>query len=358
MTKNLTVVGTRPELIRLSRIIPKLDQVCQHILIHTGQNHNPLLKDIFFEELNIRQPNYYLNIDNQLPLWLRIGEMLNQVEKILIQEKPDKVLILGDTYSGLSAIVSERLQIPVYHCEAGNRSYSKEVPEEINRQIIDHISSYNLPYTQRSKQNLLLEGLPLRKIYVTGNPIKEVLDYYNEEIEQSNILEKLNLTPKKYFLSTFHRFENVDNPERLNEIIEGLNKITSYYHHPIIISTHPHTRNKLKDSFSNDYLKFLDPMGFFDFVKLEKNALCVLSDSGTVPEETTILRIPSIILRNETERPEILDVGSSILSGINRDKIFSCTEQVINSPTNWELPENYDKDNVSQTVINILMSKI
>jgi len=356
--KIATILGCRPEIIRLSRIIPKLDNLLEknHILIHTGQNYNPKLSNIFFKELSIRQPNYYLGVRGCMGK--QIAMILEKVEKSLIVEKPDKIIILGDTNSGLSSIIAEKMQIPVYHLEAGNRCFDNEVPEEINRKIIDHVSSYNLPYTPKSRDNLIKEGISLNKIFVSGNPIKEVLTYYSDKINNSLIINILNLKSQKYFLSTFHRSECVDNPIRLKEIIDGLNKIANYYQFPIIVSTHPRTRSKLNKNYKiSSYIKFLDPFKFFDFVKLEKNALCVLSDSGTVSEETCILHIPNIIIRNTTERPETLEVGSSILSGINSNNIFNSTKIILSNSREWKLPQGYDENNVSQIIINILLSK-
>lgn len=353
--KILTVTGTRPELIRLSRIINKLDNCCEHILLHTGQNFDPNLKDIFFSELGIRKPNYSFSIQKDNRFGGKVGDILSDIEWVLSKEKPDKVLILGDTTSGLASIVAERHQIPVFHMEAGNRCWDREVPEEINRYIIDRISSFNLPYTQRSKQNLLAEGYPLNKIFVTGNPIKEVIDYYSPQINSSPILSKLNLTPFNYFLCTFHRTECIENSNKLNQLLTGLDLVANYYNLPIIISTHPHTKLKLQSCNLNPLLKFISPVGFFDFIKLEKHSKCVLTDSGTVPEETSILGIPSVILRNSTERPEIIEAGSSILAGVDSQRILNCTKLICETPPSWDFPENYNKNNVSQTVVNILL---
>jgi len=359
MDKIITVLGTRPETIRLSRIMPKLDKVCDHIMIHTGQNYDPKLSDIFFKDLGLRQPDYYLGAKGSMGE--QIGIILREVEKIFIREKPDKVLVLGDTNSGLSAIIAERMGIPVYHMEAGNRCYNKEVPEEINRKIIDHVSTYNFPYTPGSRRNLCKEGIDRKKIIISGNPIREVIKFYETKIQASKILKKLNLNSRGYFLATFHRAECVDEYTKLYEIIFGLQLVASKYNLPIIASIHPRTRQKL-DKWGlkalNKNIKFLEPLSFFDFVKLEKNALCIISDSGTVCEEGTILKTPTVICRNSTERPETIEVGSAILSGIDGKSILKCTELMVTSKRNWDMPEGYMDLNVSEKIIKYLTGRI
>ena len=357
--KIITVLGTRPEIIRLSRIIPKLDKVCNHVLVHTGQNYSPKLSGIFFKDLDIRQPDYYLGAKGSMAGQIAI--ILQEIEKIFIKEKPDKVLILGDTNSGLSAIISERMGIPVYHMESGNRCYDLEVPEEINRRIIDHTSSYNFPYTPGSRRNLFKEGINKKKIIISGNPIREVLSYYDKKIEESKILSKYNIKPQAYFLATFHRAECVDNMERLEQIIFGLELIVHSYKMPIIVSVHPRTKEKLKQWNIYPLYKniiFCDPFSFFDFVKLEKNALCMISDSGTVCEEGTILKTPTVICRDSTERPETIEAGSAILSGINGKNILKCTELMTSSDTDWSMPEGYMDSNVSDKMIKYLIGRI
>lgn len=357
--KILTILGTRPEIIRLSRIIPKLDKACNHIILHTGQNYDTRLSDIFFEDLKLRKPDYYLGAKGAMAGQIAI--ILKESEKIFIKEKPDKVLILGDTNSGLAGIIAERMGIPVYHMEAGNRCYDREVPEEINRNIIDHFSTYNFPYTPRSRENLIKEGLNRSRIITSGNPIYEVLTYYNFQIEDSNILDKLKLYGKEYFLTTFHRAECVDTKERLNKIITGLEMIADKYRTPIIASVHPRTRNKMSVwslKPKNKLIKFLKPMRFFDFVNLEKNALCMISDSGTCCEEGTILRTPTVICRNSTERPETIEAGSAMLSGINADMILKCTDIMLNNSTNWTMPIGYIDGNVSDKIIKYLTGRL
>lgn len=357
--KIITVLGCRPEIIRLSRIIPKLDKVCNHILVHTGQNYDPKLSDIFFKDLNLRQPNYYLGAKGSMGEQIAI--ILRESEKIFIKEQPAKVLILGDTNSGLSAIIAERMGIPVYHMEAGNRCYDKEVPEEVNRNLIDHIASFNFPYTPGSKGNLIKEGLDKTKIITSGNPINEVLTYYNYQIKYSEILTKLALKSKEYFLASFHRAECVDKPEKLAQILTGLEMIVYQYKMPIIVSVHPRTRQKLNNlnlKFIHKTIRFLEPLNFFDFVKLEKNALCMISDSGTVCEEGTILRTPTVICRDTTERPETIEVGSAILSGINDMNILNCTKLLVSSNTNWDMPKGYMDLNVSNKMITYLIGRL
>ena len=357
--KILTILGTRPEIIRLSRIIPKLDKLCTHIVVHTGQNYDTKLNDIFFKELKLRQPDIFLgsktgNFGDQ------IGLMFKRIEEILLEHKPDKVLILGDTNSGLCAIVCERLGIPVYHMEAGNRCFDKRVPEEINRKIIDSISSFNLPYTKLSKENLLNDGIPKNKVFITGNPIYEVLNYYFKDIDKSNILKELKLKSGRYFLSTFHRAENVDNYLVLKQIIGGLSLIALHFKMKVICSVHPRTMEKLKRwdvVAENPNVLFFEPWGLFDFVKLEQNAACVISDSGTVAEETCILEVPNVIIRNTTERPEVLECGSNILAGTDCINIERCTGIMLKTNSDWAIPEGYDVPDVSDRVIKILLGE-
>lgn len=356
--KILTIFGTRPEIIRLSRIIPLLDKYCDHKVLHTGQNYDRNLTDIFFEELKLRQPDIILDSKSDLAAE-QVGKILSGCERVMAKEKPDRVLILGDTNSGLSAIVAKRLGIPVFHMEAGNRCYDDRVPEEVNRRIIDHSSQILLPYTERSRANLLKEGIPGERIYVTGNPILEVLDYYKGKIDNSKILKKLNLQPKKYFLVTLHRAENVDIKERLANYIEALNRIYKKYKMPIIGCVHPRTRSQLKkqgQNLENDGIIALDPLGLFDFVHLEKKAFCVLSDSGTVQEECAIFNVPNVTLRDVTERPETLEAGSNFIAGCNPESILLAVEVVTNTECNWTPPKEYMVKNVSNIVARIILS--
>jgi UDP-N-acetylglucosamine 2-epimerase (non-hydrolysing) len=355
--KILTILGTRPEIIRLSRLIAKLDVLCDHVLVHTGQNYAHSLNGLFFEQLGIRSPNYYLGIQSS-NFGEQAGQILAEVEKVMLTEKPDRLLILGDTNSGLSAIVAARMGIPVYHMEAGNRCYDNRVPEEVNRRIIDHSSTVLLPYTERSRQNLIREGLLGERIYVTGNPIQEVIDHYEPQIRESGILSTLGLKPSRYFIVTMHRAENVDIAERLRGLTEALQRLQQKYELPVIISTHPRTRARMHDfgiKSDNSQIRFLDPFGFFDFITLEKNAFCVLSDSGTVQEECCIFNVPNVTVRDVTERPETVERGSNMLSGAQPEMILQCVQAVLSQQSKWTAPPEYMAPNVSDTVIKILL---
>lgn len=353
--KVITVLGTRPEIIRLSRIIEKLDRSCQHVLVHTGQNYDPNLNDVFFQQLGVRAPNHYLNARGSLGE--QLGVLLSETEKILQKEAPDKLLVLGDTNSALSAIITKRYGIPVYHMEAGNRCYDDRVPEEVNRRIIDHSSDVLMPYTERSRQNLLREGIPGQRIFVTGNPIHEVIQHYEAQIQGSTILPDLGLAPGKYFLVTLHRAENVDVEARLRELTLALGRLQQKYNRPVIVSTHPHTRARM-ETFGvlndNPQVRFLQPFGFFDFIQLERNAACLLSDSGTVQEECAIFKVANVTLRDVTERPETLECGSNILTGADSENILRCVELVLGQKESWRVPPEYLVENVSDTVLRIL----
>jgi len=355
--KVITILGTRPEFIRLSQILPKLDHACEHIIIHTGQNYSQKLNEIFFKELGLREPNYFLESKSKTPME-QIGKILFGCEKIFKKEKPDRVLILGDTNSSMAAITAKRMGIDVYHMEAGNRCFDDRVPEEVNRRIIDHSSDILMPYTERSRMNLLREGIPGERIYVTGNPIKEVLDFYKKKIDSSEILKDRNLEKKKYFLVTLHREENVDTKERLAGFVKALEQLHEIYKVPVIWSVHPRTRKRLEEHNHNVNEKgihLLEPLGLFDFVNLEKNALCVLSDSGTVQEECSIFNIPNVTLRDVTERPETIEVGSNMISGGEPEVILRCVKTVLEQKSQWNPPPEYLVNNVSQTVVKIVL---
>ena len=354
--KILTVLGTRPEIIRLSRIIASLDELCEHIVVHTGQNFDPNLNDIFFNEMGIRPPNSFIGAKGSFGE--QVGMILAESERIMRAEKPDKFLVLGDTNSALAAFIAKRLGIPVYHMEAGNRCYDDRVPEEVNRRVIDHSSDILLPYTERSRQNLLKEGIPGQRVYVTGNPILEVITYYDEKIKASDVHKRLNISPKNYFLVTLHRAENVDIENRLHQFVRAFEKIEEKYQMPVVISTHPRTRNKMQEfgvDVKNQRIQFMDPFGFFDFVHLERNAFCALSDSGTVQEECSIFKVPNVTLRDVTERPETLECGSNILSGADVNMIMSCVDMVVARTPDWSPPAEYLATNVTRTVSNLLM---
>ena len=354
--KILTILGTRPEIIRLSRIIPKLDSVCQQYVLHTGQNYDPNLNDIFFSGLNLRLPDRIIDSKSEL-FSEQLSKILVGVEQAINEVKPDKVLVLGDTNSGLSAIVCERLGIPVYHMEAGNRCYDLKVPEEKNRKIIDAVSTINLPYTELSRQNLLREGAANNKVFVTGNPIKEVIDFYESDINTSTILEQLGLTKNNYIIVTAHRAENVDNIDRLKNLFSSFEEISKEY--KIVFSCHPRTKQRLLQAGMNinsSNIIMSEPFGFFDFVKLEKNAFMAISDSGTVQEEMCLFGIPTITIRDTTERPETVWCGSNIVSGLEKENIIECYNTVKNINRGWDIPVEYNRSNVSDTVVNILMS--
>jgi UDP-N-acetylglucosamine 2-epimerase (non-hydrolysing) len=355
--KVLTVLGTRPEIIRLSRVIEKLDRLCEHILVHTGQNFDPNLSDIFFQQLRVRTPDYYLGVKGET-FGQQIGQMLAAVDKILCAERPDALLILGDTNSGLCSLIAKRMGIPVFHMEAGNRCYDDRVPEEVNRRVIDHSSTILMPYTQRSKENLVQEGIPNNRIYVTGNPIKEVIDYYEADIAISDVHARLEVEPGKFFLVTMHRAENVDIEDRLRDLSLALDQVQRKYNLPIICSLHPHTRQKMHQygfDVENSPVRFISPLGLFDFIALEKTAFCVLSDSGTVQEECCIFRVPNVTIRDVTERPETIECGSNILSGSKPARILQCVESVLFAPPHWKPPIEYLVDNVSCTVVKIVL---
>ena len=356
--KVLTVLGTRPEIIRLSRVIEKLDRLCEHRLVHTGQNFDPNLSDIFFRELRVRPPDYSLSVTGAT-FGQQIGQMLTAVDKVLCDERPDALLILGDTNSGLCSLIAKRMGIPVFHMEAGNRCYDDRVPEEINRRVIDHSSTILMPYTQRSKENLVREGIENNRIYVTGNPINEVINYYGADIEASEVHARLGVQPGRFFLVTMHRAENVDIEARLKNLTEALVQVQRKYGYPVICSLHPRTRQKMEQfgvEVRNDQVRFLDPLGFFDFVALERTALCTLSDSGTVQEECCIFRVPNVTIRDVTERPETIECGSNMLSGCEPEAILRCVETVLSRAPDWQAPVEYLAPDVSTTVVKIILA--
>lgn len=355
--KVMTIFGTRPEIIRLSPVLKMLDQHCEHTTVHTGQNYDESLSDIFIRDLEVRQPDVHFGIKSK-SLGEQIGLIMAKTDEVLEKYKPEKILILGDTNSALSAVIAARRGIPIFHMEAGNRCFDNRVPEEVNRRIIDHSSSILLPYTERSKENLVAEGIERERIFVTGNPIKEVLDIFAEKIEAAAALEKYAVKPFDYFLVTLHRAENVDIEERLKKIFKAFSLLIEKYDRKILISVHPRTAEKLEKfgmKPSSEKMNLLSPLGFFDFVKLEKNALAVLTDSGTVQEECAIFNVPNITLRDVTERPETIEVGSNILSGAETDTIVRSVELAISQPANWTPPKEYLAENVAQTVCKIIL---
>jgi UDP-N-acetylglucosamine 2-epimerase len=358
--KVATIVGTRPEIIRLSSTIKLLDKYLTQIIIHTGQNYDYELNEIFFQDLNLRKPNYFLGV-NTTTLGHVLGETLIKIESVLIDEKPDAVLILGDTNSSIAGIIAKRLKIPIFHMEAGNRSFDMNVPEEINRKIIDHIADFNLVYTEHARRHLLSEGLPHRRIYLTGSPLYEVLNENEDKINKSSILEMLKLKEKKYFIVSIHREENVDNKQNLEKIVIILNKLAEKFDCPVIVSTHPRTRKRIKklDNKNIDSrIQFLKPFGFFDYVSLQKNALCAISDSGTISEESAILSFPAISLRQSMERPEAQDSGNIILTGFDPDIVINSVEIVIKEHEIGpyeHIPFEYSIKNCSWRVLKLII---
>jgi UDP-N-acetylglucosamine 2-epimerase (non-hydrolysing) len=355
--KILTVLGTRPEIIRLSLVIEKLDRLCDHVLVHTGQNFDPRLSDLFFEELRVRKPNHYLGVQAS-SFGEQVGKILSRSEAVLLAEKPDRLLVLGDTNSGLVALVAKRLGIPVYHMEAGNRCYDDRVPEEVNRRIIDHSSDILMPYTERSRANLLREGIPGERIYVIGNPIYEVLKHYEPQIRESNAVGELGLEAGRYFLVTMHRAENVDVGNRLQSLVTAFDRLQQEHGIPVIVSTHPHTQARMRDfgvGTKNESVRFLEPFGFFDYIALERSALCVLTDSGTVQEECSISRVANVTIRDVTERPETIECGGNILSGADPEMVAHCVRTVLSGPCSWSPPLEYVVEHVSDTVVKIVL---
>jgi len=356
--KVITIIGTRPEIIRLSRTMALLDEHVNHLIAHTGQNYDYELNEIFFKELELRKPDFFLNVGTS-SLEASVGDIIRKSGELLRKERPDAVLVLGDTNSCLSAYMAKRLHIPVFHMEAGNRCFDFNVPEEINRRIIDHISDFNLVYTDHARRHLIAEGFPQRRIYLTGSPMKEVLDFYLPKIKASLILESLKLTTKGYFIVSAHREENVDNPGNLNNILTVLNNLASDYKIPVIVSTHPRTRKKIENAGMSMHplIQFLKPFGLMDYVNLQMNALCAISDSGTISEESSILNFPAISLRESMERPEAQDTGSIILTGLNPEFVLDSIELVINEFSHSivkSIPADYMIPNTSWRVLKLI----
>lgn len=355
--KVMTILGTRPEIIRLSRVIPLLDKHAQHVLVHTGQNYDERLSQVFFDELGVRAPDEFMGV-RAAGAAAQIGQILEASEGLFLKHRPDRLLILGDTNSGLSAIIARRLGVPVYHMEAGNRCYDDRVPEEVNRRVIDHSSTILLPYTNRSRENLLREGIPDERIYVTGNPIKQVIDSFEDRIAESRVLEAMALQPKAYFLVTMHRAENVDLEPRLHGLVAALERLNATYALPVICSFHPRTKARV-EAFGVDVnragLRFMKPFGFFDFIRLEREAFCVISDSGTVQEEACLFGVPNVTIRDVTERPETLECGSNMLSGAEPEAILKAVELVTQDRSTWAPPTEYLSANVASTVCRIVL---
>lgn len=358
--KIATILGTRPEIIRLSRVMAALDQDTEHVIIHTGQNYDYELNQIFFDDLEIRKPDYFLGVDTS-SLGAVLGGILVESEKVLTEVKPDAVLILGDTNSAIAGIMARRMKIPVYHMEAGNRCFDFNVPEETNRRIVDHISDFNLVYTEHARRHLLAEGIPHRRIYLTGSPMREVLNHYGPKIDASDILSKLELKPQKYILVSMHRAENVDYAEPLTDLLNGLEMLAKRYQMPVIVSTHPRTQNRLDSlGYKNEtgLIQFLKPFGFSDYNLLQKKAFCVVSDSGTISEESSMLEFPAVTIRNALERPEAMDAGCITITGSDPDRIVDCVAAVTRQFADGapiECPADYQIENTSQRVVRLIL---
>jgi UDP-N-acetylglucosamine 2-epimerase (non-hydrolysing) len=354
--KVLTVLGTRPEIIRLSRVIDKLDKFTNHVIVHTGQNYDYELNKIFFDNLGIREPNYFLNAASKNAA-STIGNVIIKIDEILEIENPDALLILGDTNSGLSVIPAKRRKIPIFHMEAGNRCYDLRVPEEINRKIIDHTSDINLPYSDIAREYLLKEGFPAEQIIKTGSPMFEVLDFYKDQINQSDVLSNLGVISNKYFVVSVHREENVDTLYSLSKVVEILNKIAIVYDLPIILSAHPRTKLRL-DKYNlslHANIKVMKPLGFFDYVKLQKDSLCVISDSGTISEEASILGFSALNLREVHERPEAMEKGVAILTGLDVQNLLDSIPIALNLKQN-NIVDDYNAPLVSDLILKIIFS--
>ena len=358
--KVVTILGTRPEIIRLSCTMALLDKHLDHVIVHTGQNWDYELNEVFFKDLNVRKPDHFMNVDTS-SVGRVYGGILVAAEDLLLREKPDAVLILGDTNSSIVAIMAKRLKIPVYHMEAGNRCFDFNVPEEINRRIIDHISDFNLCYTEHARRHLLSEGLPHRRIYLTGSPMREVLETNMERIRASSALSDLALQPQKYFLASIHREENVDRRENLTALVDAFEALVEKYDLPVIVSTHPRTRKRLEKlgrAAIADKVRFMKPFGFLDYVNLQMHAACVLSDSGTICEESSILDFPAVTVRTALERPEAMDTGSIILTGLNRATIVHAVEVQMATDIRSKgmcIPLDYQVANTAHRVLKIIL---
>ena len=359
--KIMTIVGTRPEIIRLSRTMALLDKYTKQIIVHTGQNYDYELNEVFWNDLELRKPDHFLNVDVS-SLGATIGDIMRKSEEVMRLEKPDAVLVLGDTNSCLTAYIAKRLRIPVFHMEAGNRSFDFNVPEEINRRIIDHIADFNLVYTEHARRHLISEGLLHRRIYLTGSPMQEVLLYYKEKINSAAILDTLKINKKQFFVVSVHREENVDSPENLKKIITILNQLAAQYNLPVIVSTHPRTRKRMEqltDIMLDERVQYLKPFGFLDYVNLQMNALCTLSDSGTISEESAMLSFPAISLRQSMERPEAQDAGTIILSGFQPSIVLNAIGTVIDEFKQYDkytrIADDYTITNTSWRVLKLIL---
>ncbi len=362
--KVMTILGTRPEIIRLARVMDRLDAYCDHVIVHTGQNWDYELNEVFFEDLGVRRPDHFLGTGGGT-LGETMGKILIESERVINAERPDAVLVLGDTNSAISAIMARRLKVPVYHMEAGNRSYDRNVPEETNRKLVDHIADFNLVYTEHARRHLLSEGLHHRRIYLTGSPMREVLTHYLPQITASDVLDRLGLPPQGYFIVSLHREENVDSSARLRSLAETLNALAVRCDMPVIVSTHPRTRKRLDlltDITLDARVQYMKPFGFHDYNKLQMNAFCAVSDSGTIAEESSILGFPAITPRDAIERPEGLDVGCILMTGLDRDTIVNGIDAVTRMFAERRhkglpnpVPADYCIDNTSERVVSLIL---
>ncbi|MFG1779334.1 non-hydrolyzing UDP-N-acetylglucosamine 2-epimerase [Micromonospora sp. NPDC049048] len=363
MTRIMTVVGTRPEIIRLSRVIARLDDTVDHLLVHTGQNWDSTLSDVFFKELRLRDPDRFLRVDTS-SLGRVLGGVLVGMEAAIAETRPDALLVLGDTNSCIAALMARRMRVPVYHMEAGNRCFDLNVPEETNRRLVDHVADFNLVYTEHARRNLLAEGLHPRRILHTGSPMREVLEHYRSDITASGVLRQLDLTPGRYFVVSAHREENVDQPARLQRLLDCLTAVRNRWGHPVLVSTHPRTRKRLEalapDASALDGIAFHEPFGLFDYVHLQTRAFCTLSDSGTISEEAAILGFPAVTLRESIERPEALDAGGIIMTGLDPQGVVEAVEVTVAqvAAQGVPCPVDYQVPDTSRRVVDFILSTV
>ena len=362
--KVMTIVGTRPEIIKMSRVMAELEKYVDHVLVHTGQNYDYELNEIFFENLGVKKPDYFLDVAGK-SVAHSIGNIIAKSDDIFEIEKPDAVLLYGDTNSCLSVISAKRRKIPVFHFEAGNRCFDQRVPEELNRKVLDHLSDINFPLTEHARRYLIAEGIKPDTIIKPGSPMKEILDFHAKEIKGSNVLESLGVEKNKFFIVSAHREENVDSNKNFNDLLDSLNAIAEKYNFPVIVSTHPRTRIKLESLNRNDLnplIQFLKPLGFFDYNKMQQNAYCVISDSGTISEESSIMNFPAITIRQAHERPEGMDEGTLIMSGLEKERILQSIAVVVSQFNYEKIPTrivyDYDVDNCSIKVVRVIISYI
>ena len=364
MLKVMTIVGTRPELIKMSRVIAEFDQHTQHILVHTGQNYDFELNQVFFDDLGIRKPDYFLEAVGENAAQT-IGRIIEKADEVMAKVQPDALMLYGDTNSCLAVIAAKRLKIPVFHMEAGNRCFDQRVPEELNRKVLDHLSDINLVLTEHARRYLIAEGIRPETIIKTGSHMREVLDYYMPKIHQSNVLQRMGLEANKFFIVSAHREENIDSPENMLNMIETLNVLAEVYNYPVIVSTHPRTQKRL-DTMElgslNPHIQFLKPFGFCDYIKLQMEALCVVSDSGTITEEASLLNLPAITIRNAHERPEGMDVGTLIMSGLKREHVLDAVRIIIaqhdKTKRIMQPIQDYEAGAVSKKLLRIVMSYV